>query len=125
MTDLWLGGGEFGEEGFYLEYFHLSPWDTVDSALLWLVPPTRSPPLNDIDQTTTSYSFKGTTTLVTLPWVMDPTPGDDEAPRDPGALKIHQPSYTDEDFEGEQACVFRIVLNPVVIQTSVLYNFYI
>lgn len=32
---------------------------------------------------------------------MDSSPGDDEAPRDPGALKIHQPSYTDEDFEGK------------------------
>ncbi|EEB11139.1 sodium-driven chloride bicarbonate exchanger, putative [Pediculus humanus corporis] len=34
---------------------------------------------------------------------MDPSPGDDEAPRDPGVLKIHQPSYTDEDFEGHRA----------------------
>jgi len=25
---------------------------------------------------------------------------DGEAPRDPGALKIQQPSYTDADFEG-------------------------
>ncbi|KAL0274169.1 UNVERIFIED_CONTAM: hypothetical protein PYX00_006656 [Menopon gallinae] len=37
------------------------------------------------------------------PWVMDPTPGDDEAPRDPGVLKIHQPGYTDEDYEGHRA----------------------
>lgn len=37
---------------------------------------------------------------------MDPSPGDDEAPRDPGVLKIHQPGYTDEDYEGK--CLFRI-----------------
>lgn len=32
---------------------------------------------------------------------MEPSQGDDEAPRDPGALKPQQPSYTDADFEGE------------------------
>lgn len=31
---------------------------------------------------------------------MESSQADDEAPRDPGALKIQQPSYTDEDFEG-------------------------
>lgn len=33
-------------------------------------------------------------------WTMESSQADDEAPRDPGALKFHQPSYTDEDFEG-------------------------
>ncbi|XP_071448217.1 electroneutral sodium bicarbonate exchanger 1 isoform X3 [Hetaerina americana] len=37
-----------------------------------------------------------------LPWVMDPNPGDDEAPKDPGALTTHQ-SYTEKDFEGHRA----------------------
>ncbi|XP_046386758.1 electroneutral sodium bicarbonate exchanger 1 isoform X2 [Ischnura elegans] len=36
------------------------------------------------------------------PWVMDPNPGDDEAPKDPGALTTHQ-SYTEKDFEGHRA----------------------
>ncbi|GLG95848.1 uncharacterized protein GBIM_02728 [Gryllus bimaculatus] len=35
-------------------------------------------------------------------WVMDPSLGDDEAPKDPGALQAHQPSYTEKDFEEYQ-----------------------
>lgn len=35
------------------------------------------------------------------PWVMDTAPGDDEAPKDPGALQTHHLGYTEKDFEGK------------------------
>jgi len=31
---------------------------------------------------------------------MDTAPGDDEAPKDPGALQTHHLGYTEKDFEG-------------------------
>lgn len=37
--------------------------------------------------------------------MMETAQADDEAPRDPGVLKIHQPSYTDEDFEGKNCII--------------------
>ncbi|XP_065352674.1 electroneutral sodium bicarbonate exchanger 1 isoform X9 [Cloeon dipterum] len=37
------------------------------------------------------------------PWVMDTAPGDDEAPKDPGALQTHHLGYTEKDFEGHRA----------------------
>jgi hypothetical protein len=34
---------------------------------------------------------------------MDTAPGDDEAPKDPGALQTHHLGYTEKDFEGKFA----------------------
>ncbi|XP_068084694.1 electroneutral sodium bicarbonate exchanger 1 isoform X3 [Anabrus simplex] len=42
-------------------------------------------------------------TIIQPSWVMDPSLGDDEAPKDPGAHQAHQPSYTEKDFEGHRA----------------------
>lgn len=36
---------------------------------------------------------------------MDTAPGDDEAPKDPGALQTHHLGYTEKDFEGNYKIV--------------------
>lgn len=34
------------------------------------------------------------------PWAMQRAPVDEEAPKDPGALNVHQ-SFSEQDFEGK------------------------
>jgi len=53
---------------------------------------------------------------------MDTAPGDDEAPKDPGALQTHHLGYTEKDFEGKLKLLLIII--SLIAYANFLFTWY-